>query len=366
MVPEIDAPGVSMSSETFEKMLYVADSLIKKGEYSFIGFRLSGGEPLLVWENYADLITDCRRKSKPFGFGILSNLTKLTDDMVDWLKETKIGIQVSLDDMVDSKPFSNGESSSAAVLENIEKLRNAKVGFSINTVFDYTKTKSLYELVDYICSLGQIHWGLAPSLTLNDEVHIEEIVDVLKLGILRLRDNGFDVLNFLRVYNEVINKPGHSCSAGVGLVTLGTNLEVWPCQSLINTPPLGYFDEDIKTLLATSEANKYFYNRTLLPQCTDCDVLNWCRGGCRAVHLTDKKAVDVTCRIKQKIIPFILKEMYNNNRNGYRNYSTSNCGECHNHQLDGGLDDIIKEYILEHDKTGPMFVETPSLEENLE
>jgi sulfatase maturation enzyme AslB (radical SAM superfamily) len=40
----------------------------------------------------------------------------------------------------------------------------------------------------------------------------------------------------------------------------------------------------------------------------NCSVLHWCRGGCRAVHLTDEKAIDITCKIKQEIIPFILQE----------------------------------------------------------
>jgi radical SAM protein with 4Fe4S-binding SPASM domain len=141
----------------------------------------------------------------------------------------------------------------------------------------------------------------------------------------------------------------------MSIFALGTNLEVFSCQSLIDKPPLGYFDENIKHLLATSEANQYFYNRTLLPQCTDCGVLNWCRGGCRAVHLTDKKAVDITCKIKQEIIPFILREIqgYSN-----RNYGNFNYNRQHENN---DLNKYINDYVKNLPKENIKLVETPDL-----
>jgi radical SAM protein with 4Fe4S-binding SPASM domain len=352
MVPKVEAK--SMSSETFEKMLFVTEKLFEKGDYDNATFRLSGGEPFLVWKNYAALVTKYTEKHKgKIGFSLLSNLTILTDEIIEWMLKNKLGVQVSLDDLEISKPLNNGESSSAVVLKNIERLREAKVGFSVNTVFNYENTKSLKNLVDYICSINPSQWGFSASFTLNDDSCVEETIDTIKLGILRLRDNGFDVRNRFRFYNEIVSQPGRTCHAGTGIFALGTNLEVWPCQSMIDQKPLGYFDENIKELLATSEDNKYFRDRTLLPQCTDCSVLNWCRGGCRAVHLTDMKAVEITCRIKQEIIGFILKEAQNNNKN------SNNC--CCNHSHNE-LDKYINDYVKEKIKTDEIkFVETPAL-----
>lgn len=68
------------------------------------------------------------------------------------------------------------------------------------------------------------------------------------------------------------------------------------------------------------------------------------------------KAVDITCKIKQEIINFILKETPNYSQNhGHNN------GD--NHQFGDGLDNIISEYIKNIPKTGiePTFVETPPL-----
>jgi radical SAM protein with 4Fe4S-binding SPASM domain len=353
MVPKKETDTISMSPETFEKMLIRTEKIFEKGDYDSASFRLSGGEPFLVWKNYADLVSKYKEKHKgKMGFGILSNLTILTDDMIEWMSKNKIGIQVSLDDLENSKPLNNGESSSPLVLKNIERLREAKIPFNINTVFNYENTKSLRDLVDYICSIDSLHWGLSASFTINDDTYLNEIMDVIKLGILRLRDNNFDIRNKLRFYNEVINHPGQTCHAGCSIFALGTKLEVWSCQSMIDKKPLGYFNENVKELLATSEDNAYFRNRTLLPQCTDCSVLNWCRGGCRAVHLTDMKAVELTCKIKQEIINFILRETQ-----GYNNRNSNNCN-CHS---SNDLDKYITDYVKNLPKEDIKLVETPDL-----
>jgi uncharacterized protein len=346
-----------MSSETFEKMLYITEKMLEKGDYDGAVFRLSGGEPLLVWKNYADIVTKYKEKYKgKMSFGILSNLTVLTDEMLEWLNKNKVGVQVSLDDLENSKPLNNGESSSRVVLKNIERLKEAKVDFSMNTVLDYNKTKDLTGLVDYVCQQPISNYGLSASFTLNDDIYIDEILTTLKLGIIRLKQNGFDIRNNLRFYNEVINYPGRTCHAGVSIFALGTNLEVWPCQSMIDKKPLGYFDENLKRLLATSKDNEYFRNRTLLPQCTDCNVLNWCRGGCRAIHLTDKKAVDITCKIKQEVMSFILRET--------QNYNPKSNGCNHHVNFEEGFKKIIDGYIEKMSKSGiePKYVETPSLD----
>jgi uncharacterized protein len=356
MVPLHNVDNISMSQETFEKMLYITEKLFEKGDYDNASFRLSGGEPFLVWKNYADLVSKYKEKHKgKMSFSLLSNLTILTDEIIEWMQKNKLNLQVSLDDLENSKPLNNSESSSPIVLKNIERLKEAKISFSINTVFDYKNTKSLRDLVDYVCQQPIGQWGLSASFTINDDTYIDEIIDQIKLAILRLKENNFDIRNKFRFYNEIVNKPGRTCHAGVGIFALGTNLEVWPCQSMIDKKPLGYFDENLKELLATSEENKYFYNRTLLPQCTDCSVLNWCRGGCRAVHLTDMKAVELTCKIKQEIINFILRETQNNNRN------SNNC----NHKHDNGeLNKIFEDWIKNLPKEEIKFVETPKIPED--
>ena len=349
MVPKIG--NESMSSETFEKMLQVTERIFDKGTYESASFRLSGGEPFIVWSKYKDLVSKYHKKhGQKMTFGVLSNLTVLTDDMIEWMKENDIGVQVSLDDLENSKPMVDGGSSAPVVLKNIDRLRDAKVNFSINTVYDYEYATSLKKLAEYVASINPNQWGLSASYTLNDDSHLEQIMDTIKLSILHLRDCGFDVRNKLRFYNEIINQPGKTCQAGCGLFALGTNLEVFPCQQLIDKNPLGIFDENIKELLATAEANEYFRNRTLLPECTDCSVLQWCRGGCRVIHQSDQKAVEITCKIKQEVINFILK-------NTFQQQQFSNNCNC---ESNNWFDKLLQDYVAGNKE--PVYVDTPSID----
>jgi sulfatase maturation enzyme AslB (radical SAM superfamily) len=86
IVPQKETDTISMSTETFEKMLMITEELFEKGSYDRASFRLSGGEPLLVWKNYADLVEKYKKKYREkMSFGLLSNLTVLTDSMIEWM-----------------------------------------------------------------------------------------------------------------------------------------------------------------------------------------------------------------------------------------------------------------------------------------
>jgi sulfatase maturation enzyme AslB (radical SAM superfamily) len=72
MVPKIKTDEMSMSSETFEKMLLTVEKMFEKGASNHVSFRLSGGEPFLVWKNYADLVTKYHEKyGNKMSFGVL-------------------------------------------------------------------------------------------------------------------------------------------------------------------------------------------------------------------------------------------------------------------------------------------------------
>jgi sulfatase maturation enzyme AslB (radical SAM superfamily) len=93
MVPKKDTDEISMSAATFERMLVITEKLFEKGDYDNASFRLSGGEPFMVWKNYAELVTKYTEKHKgKMSFGILSNLTILTDGMIEWMLKNKLGV----------------------------------------------------------------------------------------------------------------------------------------------------------------------------------------------------------------------------------------------------------------------------------
>jgi sulfatase maturation enzyme AslB (radical SAM superfamily) len=278
-----------MSSETFEKMLKITDDILEHGDYQTAVFRLSGGEPLLAFDNYKDLVTEYTKKtSGKITFGLLTNLTILTDEMITWLKENEIGIQVSLDDLENSKPLVSGESSAKVTRNNIDKLLKNDIGFSINTVLDIEKTQSLNKMANYVATMPNLTWGLNGSYTLKDADRVDDMLSIFKDAVLILFGNGFDVYRRLRFYNMVLENASGTCSAGINVFALGTNLEMWSCQSIIDKKPMGYFDERFEDTLKNSEEIKPYRLRLI-----NTSEKERCTGFAPIVALFNTAAVDV-------------------------------------------------------------------------
>jgi sulfatase maturation enzyme AslB (radical SAM superfamily) len=177
MIPEMKCDERTMSSETFRKMLETTEKLFNNGTYNHVHFRLSGGEPFLVFKNYKDIVTEYRKKyGNQMVFGILTNFVKFDDEIADWMELNNIGMQISLDDLTNSKPLANGQSSSEKVLENIQKVQSRNIGFSFNTVLDIEKTKDLTRLANFVSSFKNVEWGLNASYTENDQNKVNEIM----------------------------------------------------------------------------------------------------------------------------------------------------------------------------------------------
>lgn len=331
MVPEMKCSEKTMSPETFRKMLEISEKLIENGTYDSFHFRLSGGEPFLVFNNYKDTVTEYRKKyPNKITFGVLSNFTIFNDEIADWMELNNIGIQISLDDLENGKPFRDGQSSSEIVLKNIQKLQTRNIRFSINTVLDITKTKSLIPMANFVSSFKNLEWGLNASYTEKDKTKIEKVIKIFDECIFQLVKNGFDIYNKLRFYNVTVGQFRGGCTTGVNSFAIGTNLEIWPCQAMCDQEFLEYFDEDIKETLMTSPLNEYFRERKMRPECSECTILGLCRGGCRATH-HDDGINDVVCEIRRNIIEKLFFKKY---------YTQNNC----NSECDNTVKNMIENY----------------------
>ena len=227
MIPEIKCEEKTMSSETFRKMLEVTEKLFNNGTYNEAHFRLSGGEPFLAFHYYKDIVAEFQKKyPNKMTFGILTNLTVFNDEIADWMEENNIGMQISLDDLVNGKPLVNGKSSSNKVLENIQKVQSRNINFSFNTVLDIERTKDLTQLANFVSSFKNIEWGLNASYTENNPDTINEVIKIFDDCIFQLIKRGFDINNRLRFYNTTVGTGRGGCSAGVNSFAIGTNLEV--------------------------------------------------------------------------------------------------------------------------------------------
>jgi radical SAM protein with 4Fe4S-binding SPASM domain len=228
------------------------------------------------------------------------------------------------------------------------------ITFSFNTVVDIDKTKDLSKLANFVSSFKDIEWGLNASYTEDDPAKIKQVISVFDSCISQLVKRRFDVNRKLRFYNTVVGSGRGGCSAGVNSFGLGTNLEIWPCQSLANRNPIGYFDDNIKETLVTAPENEHFKKRRLMPECADCPVLGVCRGGCRATHENDQ-INDVVCQIRRNILGKLTSGYYKQTQNN------APCQENDNVQskVSNGIKTKIHNYLDIADEKA--FVETPEI-----
>ncbi|MCL2209734.1 MAG: radical SAM protein [Treponema sp.] len=368
MIPEMKCNDKTMSSETFRKMLEITEKLLEKDVYNQVHFRLSGGEPFLVFDNYKEIVTEYRKRyPNQINFGILTNFVKFDDKIADWMELNNIGMQVSLDDLENGKPLANGKSSSEAVLKNIQKLQSRNIRFSINTVLDIDKTKDLTKLANFVSSFRNAEWGLNASYTENDPNKTNEVIKIFDDCIFQLVKCGFDIQNKLRFYNTVVGQNRGGCSAGVNSFAIGTNLELWSCQSLCDKKHFGCFNENIKDTLMNAPDNVYFRERRLRPECSDCPVLGLCRGGCRATH-NDDNINETVCQIRINIIGKLSSGYYYKRQSGNTcNYNNTTCpiynlnpADSKNNHAHEGLETILNKYTQENKTTEE--VETPLLD----
>ena len=374
----------TMLEYTFRKMCEITEKLFQNGTYNQAHFRLSGGEPFLAFSNYKDIVNEYQKKYPgKMTFGILTNLTVFDDKIADWMEENHIGMQISLDDLLNGKPLADGTSSSEVVLKNIQKVQSRNINFSFNTVLDIDRTKDLTGLANFVSSFKNIEWGLNASYTENDPNKIQEVIDIFDKCILQLVRRGFDINNKLRFYNTTVGQGRGGCSAGFNSFAIGTNLEVWPCQSMCDRDLICYFDENIKTTLMTHTYNEYFRKRRMRPECSDCSILGLCRGGCRATHYNDE-INDVVCQIRRNIIEKLHSGYYyknqqrqckhqNNNQNCTFiecNCKQNECIACNDDSNklcifateDNGLDKIIDDFVSSNEEK--IEVKTPGLDCN--
>ena len=172
----ITQDGRDMDDKTYEKVNEVFLNMLESGEKDCIIYRLAGGEPLLMFNNWRPHIDDFLSKAGKKGFvSILTNAAYLTDEMIEYFKDKPIGFGISLDGFSYSKPFHNGESSAEIVKENIDKLLKVTKDIEISTVIDKNSFGDMEKLAEWIAE-RDLSWGVNIDHFFCGEMDINEII----------------------------------------------------------------------------------------------------------------------------------------------------------------------------------------------
>lgn len=257
-----------------------------------------GGEPLMNWDTFKAVCDYVLENNLKIRITATTNLTLLTDEMIDYIDELSIPILVSVDGIkeVHDKHRCN---SFDKVIENMKKLIDRDLGYLIEarmTVAPDT-AKYMYESVKMLVDLGINNIANVPASDLDwDAQSIQDYKDnyekILDMYINILNDETnkrnislYKVDQALNLALEPIKEDTSMCNIGnPRWVIVDWKGDIWPCPDYPTTDnvdliagKIGNFytgvDEtkvDPKPMVATYE----------LERCKGCEAISICKSGC--------------------------------------------------------------------------------------
>ncbi|HOL87396.1 MAG TPA: His-Xaa-Ser system radical SAM maturase HxsB [Bacillota bacterium] len=151
---------INMSQKTAKKVV----EMIFCSPSPYIKIEFQGGEPLLNWKilkfivDYAKMLNKIYHKQ--LEFVLCSNLTKIDDSIIEYIKENNIEISTSLDGPKDihdyNRPCRNGQSSYDLFIENLNRIKKAIGNDACSPLVTITRDSltRLREIIDEYIKLG--------------------------------------------------------------------------------------------------------------------------------------------------------------------------------------------------------------------
>ncbi len=282
-------------------------------EAAALGFnqiKITGGEALL---NKDALSIAERAKSHGMFVNLLTNAILITEEIAKRIAETVDIVSISLDSSHACEHDAvRGEGTHAKVLKAIHVLKEAGVkAVHLNSVVTPVNMDSVEEFLDYafndikandvtIAGAGMNvddpsgRWGAADYMLNGEQFrHIYE------------QERRFhQIRKQTPTHNHVTP---HSllrrtqCGVGNGLVSIESNGDVFPCQTMHSPEFLcgNAFREGLENILQTSGILKTMKSLQvdILPECSTCPVRYVCAGGCRKEALSHEGALTARNRL---------------------------------------------------------------------
>lgn len=356
-----------MTKETAEKSVDLALSSPSR----FLTFEFQGGEPLANFEVLKHIVnyTEKHKKGKNVSYSIVTNLSLLTEEILDYLIENNINISTSLDGDNNlhnaNRKFSNGEETFDIVTKKIKEIqaKNYEVG-AIQTTTKQSLSKAK-EIIDTYVDLNQTSIFIRPLTRLgtadrvwnyigySPEEFLKFYEECLKY-MIKLNNSGVDICErhaviFLRKilqgYSENYMELRSPCGATVGQVAYFYDGNIFTCDEgrmlyeMGNDAfKLGNVFENTYDDIVQSPVCKAVCVASLLEgqiKCCDCVYQPYC-GTCPVVNLAQEKDLffknhnSYRCKIYGGMLDIIFKILYENNNeeiNVFKKWIGAECNE---------------------------------------
>ena len=338
-----------MTKETAEKSVDLALSSPSR----FLTFEFQGGEPLANFEVLKHIVeyTEEHKKGKNISYSIVTNLSLMTDEILDYLIENNINISTSLDGDTNlhnaNRRFSNGEETFDIVTNKIKAIqaKNYEIG-AIQTTTKQSLNKAK-EIIDTYVALNQTSIFIRPltrlgtaervwdSIGYSPEEFLEFYEECLKY-IIKLNNSGVNICErhaviflkkILQGYSENYMELRSPCGATVGQIAYFYDGNIFTCDEgrmlyeMGNEAfKLGNVFENTYDDIIQSPVCKAVCIASLLEgqiKCCDCVYQPYC-GTCPVVNLAQEKDLffknhnSFRCKIYGGMLDVIFKILYEN------------------------------------------------------
>ena len=245
-----------LSEGALEHIAELIASWIRKRKLKKVKIGFLGGEPLLDRDKIEFFITKLNsiidKNEKVIEYAIQTNGTIITREIIEWIKERKIKIGISLDGPKEindaARKLVDGEGSYELVRKNIRKLIEAEIEPKIITVINKNDWNKVREVINNFIELGIMEFRLNPILPVNSEAKkleitpeqyyqamkeaVETIIELRTKGIKTIERTTLSYISMLKgkTNNICLRKP---CGAGIDMLVFNNDEAIYPCDMII-------------------------------------------------------------------------------------------------------------------------------------
>jgi len=284
---------------------------------------LLGGEPLIVQEKLEPILFESMKLG--FKTNISTNGTLINANFIKLAKKHKFSVQVSLDGHdPETNDFIRGNDTFNKTIENIKLLVNNK----INTILCMTCHKGNINFIEKYYELAkklQVNEVRIIPLKLIGNAKIKNLIPSTVSEILKkcssifIKNNEYQKFSQTDTLSILLNTCYYSekrlsCGSGTQTLLIDADGSIYPCLNInfdflkignIKDPNFS-FDHDWKNSNKLIDFRHNISVDNKLSECYNCNINNWCLGGCHGETYKLKKSLlpkPYNCQdLKQSII----------------------------------------------------------------
>ncbi len=343
-----DCPHMYMNQETAEKAVDIA---LQSPEV-FLSFEFQGGEPLLNFPIIKHIVeyAEPRKGHHKIEYNLVSNLTLLTDEILDFLEQYHIGVSTSLDgpDFVHNKNrmFADGTETFETVVESIGRVRSRTIKIGAIETTTKASLKHPEQIVQTYADLGfdsvfirpltplgkaAMHWNEI-GYTAEEFVGfyakaLEEIFRINRAGKFFKEAHATILLDRIQGKNVNYMELRSPCGAAVGQMAYYADGNIFTCDEGRMLFEMGQdtfllgnvFKSSYQDLVKSSVCKTVCASSSLetLPSCCDCVYQPYC-GTCPVVNyamtkdVIEKQPGNYRCKIYSGMLDSLFTKLREN------------------------------------------------------